>query len=313
MTHAAPHPADAPTPDAPAGGPGGWARALLEEDLAVLGRLRDAVMAVALALEAQAEGQKAAAAPDAEPPPQPSPPPVTGGDLVLAMHRAARAVRLTCALRARLVEEIDRHDAGQVRRLEDQRAERKARLARLVTRIIADDLVAPDDDADDDEHLAPDLSADPSAEAWAKARESESEAEGRAWLAFEASDRLDDLDRYGDVLERPVSEFIAMICRDLGLAPDWTRLAKEAWAREELRSGKVGQPLAPFAAPPPADEAAPAKRRRRREPPPAPAPSPLPAHAAGAPDPDPPPDAPAPPRERPPNPFSPTWGWSPHR
>jgi hypothetical protein len=59
----------------------------------------------------------------------------------------------------------------------------------------------------------------------------------------EAAGRLDQDDIYGDVLSRPISELIAMICKDLGLDPDWPQLAREAWAREEISGGAAGSPL----------------------------------------------------------------------
>ncbi len=62
-------------------------------------------------------------------------------------------------------------------------------------------------------------------------------------LIREAGERLDDEDIYGDVLERPVGELVALICRDLGLDPDWTRLAEEAWAQEEIRIGAERSPF----------------------------------------------------------------------
>ena len=65
-------------------------------------------------------------------------------------------------------------------------------------------------------------------------------------LVSEAAERLDDRDVYGDLTDRPVSEIIEQICRDLGLSPDWTILAKETWAREEMQSGEVGAPLKRF-------------------------------------------------------------------
>ena len=46
------------------------------------------------------------------------------------------------------------------------------------------------------------------------------------------------------MLSRPISELIALICQDLGLAPDWPQLAEEAWAKAEIASGAAGAPLA---------------------------------------------------------------------
>ncbi len=49
-------------------------------------------------------------------------------------------------------------------------------------------------------------------------------------LIREASERLDQEDFYGDLLDRPVPELVAMICKDLGIEPDLFRFAQEAWA-----------------------------------------------------------------------------------
>ena len=72
------------------------------------------------------------------------------------------------------------------------------------------------------------------------------DAEAVERLTGEADDRLDDDGLIGDVLARPVSEIVALICKDLGLDPDWTRLAEEAWARDEIDSGAAGAPFAPL-------------------------------------------------------------------
>ena len=44
-------------------------------------------------------------------------------------------------------------------------------------------------------------------------------------------------------MTRPLSELVADICRDLGLAPDWAKLAAARWARTEMRGEQVGAPL----------------------------------------------------------------------
>ena len=63
-------------------------------------------------------------------------------------------------------------------------------------------------------------------------------------LVFDARERLERENLYGDIMTRPVSEIIDKICRDLGLSPDWPRLAQEPWARDEIASGTAGPPLA---------------------------------------------------------------------
>jgi hypothetical protein len=62
-------------------------------------------------------------------------------------------------------------------------------------------------------------------------------------MAKEARDRLDTDDIYGEVLNRPVGELVALICRDLGIEPNWDALAWEAWAQEEMQSGVAGSPF----------------------------------------------------------------------
>lgn len=248
----------------------------MERDLAVLGRLRDLGMAIAEALGRQVEAAPAAAAPDAAEDPAPPPAPLFTGDLVLGFARLARAVRVTVALRARLIGELEAVDELQDRRTghrrDAAREDRKAQLGRVLTRIIEDETLAACDD--DSEGGAAETDA-------VEGREGDSEACER--LIDEAYERLDDEERYGDLLDRPVSELIALICRDLGLSPDWPRLAEEAWAQDELRSGRVGTPLADAAAGPRGQDPRPeraaafarraALRRRRPEtaaPPPAP-------------------------------------------
>jgi hypothetical protein len=60
---------------------------------------------------------------------------------------------------------------------------------------------------------------------------------------YMARERLDDDDLYGLVLNHPVGELVAMICREFGLEPDWDVLAEEAWALREIESGAEGSPF----------------------------------------------------------------------
>ena len=64
-----------------------------------------------------------------------------------------------------------------------------------------------------------------------------------SWAAREARERLEHDDIYGQVMSQPISDIVADICHDLGLNPDWARLADEAWAQDEMDSGHVGEPL----------------------------------------------------------------------
>ena len=189
---------------------------LLERQLQLLGRLAEAGLEVAIACEREAKAVE----------------PGSGSDLnalARAYARAARAVRLTVMLQSRLIKA--RQEAGAAveaasraaaeeasQALRNRENDAKARVSRIVRRVIE----AEHDDEDRIERL-----------------------DG------EAMDRLDDEDVYGAVLTRPMSEMVADICRDLGLNPDWAKLAEECWALEEIGGGEVGEPLEAFRARPP--------------------------------------------------------------
>jgi hypothetical protein len=209
-----PDQADGPSPPKDEGGAG--ARALIERQLGLLGRLAEAGLNIALAVERQVmaveAGLSEAGSPEAVQAVQ---------GLALAYGRVSRAVRLTIALQSRLVKNLQEIDeiaarmrkgaeANAGREREQRAAARKERVERIVERMIRAEVA---DEAEVDR------------------------------LAEEAYERLDHDDIYGDLQAKPVSEIIALVCRDLGLAPDWSRLAEEAWAREEIDGGAVGSPL----------------------------------------------------------------------
>lgn len=190
-------------------------RALIERQLWVLGRLAEAGLNLALAIERQ--GTTEGTAPEAGP--------AAASEVALAYGRVSRAVRLTVALQARTIQDLQALDEACARRLDGDRdraewerrslaQQRKDRVQRVVERVI--------------EAEAP----------------CETEADR---LADEAAERLEHDDIYGDLATRPAGEIIALVCRDLGLTPDWSRLAQEAWAQEEIQGGAPGSP---FAAPP---------------------------------------------------------------
>jgi hypothetical protein len=148
--------------------------------------------------------------------------PVIKGDVDLAFSRAALAVRRTVALRDRLMTELEAWDAAAARGVLkaerdqdylDEAAETvsRERVQRIVKRAIETD------------------------------RRSDRDTER---LCEDAEERLEDSDIYGDMADRPFSEIVAQICQDLGVTPDWSRMAQEAWAREEMEHGPVGAPLA---------------------------------------------------------------------
>ena len=186
-------------------------RALIERQLWVLGRLAEAGLNLALAIERQGTAEDAA--------------PAAASDVALAYGRVSRAVRLTLALQARTLGDLQALDEVAARRLDGDRVkaererqglvqQRKDRVQRIVERVIGAEAAC------------------------------ETEVDR---LADEAAERLEHDDLYGDLTTRPVGEIIALVCRDLGLSPDWSRLAEEAWAQEEIQGGA---PASPFAASP---------------------------------------------------------------
>jgi hypothetical protein len=203
---------ETPQGDAPvSAGAGDWARPLLERQLSLVGELAELGLNVARSIERQAtapasdDGSDDGSAHDGAAPP-------VLGDIGLAYARVARAVRLTVMLQSKLIEglqALDRGETDSARWLRE--CDTKKRVERIVERVIR----AEHDDEEVVDHLT-----------------------------REGAERLDEDDIYGDVLTRPVSETVAVICRALGLAPDWAHLAEEAWAQEEMASGAAGSPLA---------------------------------------------------------------------
>lgn len=199
------------TADVPSEGAcdGAWPRRLLDRQLERLDRLAEAGLELAVAVEA---GAKHAGA-DHE-------------GAARAYARVSRAVRQAVMLQSKLVKDFEARTAAAEKRRADAAAAvdeahrereelRKVRVSRIVERVM---MAGHDDEETVDR------------------------------LVYEADERLDDDGFLGDVLARPVSEIVAQICKDLGLAPDWTRLAEEAWAIEEMAGGEAGAPLAEWEA-----------------------------------------------------------------
>ena len=187
-----------------------WARPLFERQVALLGRLAEAGLEIALAIERQAKAAE----------------PETGADTAatrafVAYARVARAVRLTLMLQAKVIKQLQALDSLAVQTAsgatardeadhDEQVEQQKARLERIVGRIAE----RQHDDPGEIERLLD-----------------------------ETAERLDHDDLYGDVLARPTSDLIALICQDLGLDPGWATLAQEAWAREEIADGSFPLPV----------------------------------------------------------------------
>lgn len=187
-----------------------------DRHLAMLDRLAEAGLQIAIALEAEAKSAASA----------PADRPVDLEAVALSYSRVARAVRMSLLLHAHLVQ------GGEVR----AQAQAKTTAER------------PPPQPVDPEWAREEVARDRVARIVRRVIQAEHDDEERVErLADEAVERLEDLDCYGAVTARPMSEMVADICHDLGLSPDWTRLAIEAWAVEEMSSGDVGEPLETFA------------------------------------------------------------------
>jgi hypothetical protein len=193
-----------PDPSPEADAGDGWARERLERQLRLLDRMAEA--GVEMAVDVAEESRR---------------PEVDRGDAARTYARVSRAVRQAILLQTRLMNDFherraaDRKafaeaavEADKVRQARSDR--RKCRISWILDRV-------------------------------ANAGRDEGEELDR--LLHEANERLDDDGLIGDVLSRPVSETVALICEALGVAPDWPRLVEEAWAQEELAGGEVGWPF----------------------------------------------------------------------
>ena len=155
-------------------------------------------------------------------------------DVGLVYSRIARAVRQTVMLEAKLREDARKREEGI--------AERRHAFADKVAETRAELEAAP-----------------------YRARRTKIEglvdcAIRREWdgldigqLMVRCTERLDDLEDYGDLLDRPIGEALASICRDLGLSPDWSQWQMQRWAIREAEENPPGSPYAKPAGPPPHD------------------------------------------------------------
>ena len=191
-----------PRPDDDAGA---WA----ERRLAILSELAEAGLEIALALKTRIVETAAL-----EPEPDSA---RACADLTRAFDRASRAVRMSIALRERVLKEAAA--GGQATRSagDDARTHRAERVRRIVGRI-------------------------------AKVRYTDHIT--RQAFDSQARERLYDRDITGD-LKAPIGALVARICADLGLAPRWTAMAQEAWAQEEITERPPGSPYAAWPDMPP--------------------------------------------------------------
>jgi hypothetical protein len=131
-----------------------------------------------------------------------------GIDPGLGFSRVSRAVRLTLALKAQLMEgapERDRKEREEVQERKiaaARKRRRKIEVARAVEMAIADDVERGE--GGNPEELRADL-----------------------------RERLDEADIDDDLGKLPISEIVERICRDLRIEPDWKLWREEAWFIEE--------------------------------------------------------------------------------
>jgi hypothetical protein len=134
------------------------------------------------------------------------------GDAGLAFSRLSRSIRQTIALEARIDADEHARAAGIVVEAAEAWEAREDRIEGVVTRIIRAE-------AADDSHAER--------------------------LLDEMCEHLEDEDVYDDYSHRPTGEIIALICKDLGLAPDWGCWEGRDWAADAARTmtSGAGRPL----------------------------------------------------------------------
>ena len=206
-----PRPAPSPSETDDSDSLDGWERALLDRQLEALGRLADMGMAMAEAIHRRATAEDVG--PDAD-----------LNHAAMDFARVSRAVRMTFALQSRLVSEFkgasgphgaeDHNGPIEVLWRNDivDRDEVKKRQLRGIVETLAEGAAL--------------------------------DREGVERLVREAGERLEDDDAYHDLTRRPLGESVALICKDLGLQPDWNLLADIYWAREEIAHSPPGSPYA---------------------------------------------------------------------
>ena len=150
------------------------------------------------------------------------------GDFGTAFSKIARAVRLTVMLEDRLAKAWGLRQAGLEERLQTERKEAVIRAGQAY----ADHLFERQDTVSDAVRET--------------ARRQRLDRETRERIDRELYEIWDD-DRFYDYSEHDdwsIGETIAMICKDLGLKPDWGLWKDEDWAIEEAEANTPGSPYA---------------------------------------------------------------------
>jgi len=139
------------------------------------------------------------------------------GDLGVVVTRVGRAMRQTIAYR-RKIEDRLREASNELEKAEGQQAASRAYYRRIRSagrRIMVQRAVGRVlSDLEDEERVR------------------------------ELKERLDDYERLTDFNDRPVSEFVANICKAMGLEFDWSQFEHEPWAMDEAKTRPKGSPYA---------------------------------------------------------------------
>ena len=178
------------------------------------------------------------------------------GDPILALARASRAVRMSLALQARMIDEALRLQRGDAEGGGGDGPTPSLLTVQFVDPDgrAFDPTALRDDDADIDDA--------PSAAAGLDLDPRERLIEGVGLRRPSERENLHD-----PIGREPVSEIVAQTFRDLGLTANWPQLSTQAWAQREMASGVVGKPLADFIPSPRWDpELGPPRRPRHRSP-----------------------------------------------
>jgi hypothetical protein len=227
-----------PTPESePAGAPApsaaDRARALAEEQQAVLRRLVEIGMTIAEAVQrravAEAEIQAGENGPELLP---------RKRDPIIAYSRLTRSLRLTQAMQTRIDDRLAALEKDEARSRKIEKEEAEAAVAQARKDILTErrgrvwKVVEP---------IARERITESLAE------EGEDEDDEDEWRLSDyrlaCHTLLRDEDVVGDILEIPLGALVERVCKDMDLAPDWNALASQAWAMAEARTG---DPRSPF-------------------------------------------------------------------
>ncbi len=192
-------------PATPETDPAARRQAAVQRQAAILEQLAEAGLRLALTIEAEAAAAAAAGQ-------------SVRDDAAMAFSRAARAVRLTVMLQSRLMEgppapgalRAGADDAGAggpfdgVWTPPDLYVPAEVQRGRQVQGIVR-----------------------------SAAEDAGRDAETVERLVAEAGERMQRDDIYFLVRSHPFGDLVAFICKELGLDPDWSRLAREAWDEAE--------------------------------------------------------------------------------